>query len=119
MVYVRQSTLKQVTDHQESTRIQYGLVGRAEALGDSPDRIITIDKDLGKSGSSRVHQGQKCNIDSLKHLGHWKNVTGQNFWARDYNVSAVGRDEAMVRQYIRDHEKEDQRLGQLTLWQRE
>ncbi|MBW4659751.1 MAG: hypothetical protein KME15_13825 [Drouetiella hepatica Uher 2000/2452] len=26
VVYVRQSTLQQVLDHQESTRIQYGLV---------------------------------------------------------------------------------------------
>ena len=33
VVYVRQSTLQQVNDHQESTRIQYGLVGRAESLG--------------------------------------------------------------------------------------
>ena len=33
VVYVRQSTLQQVIDHQESTRIQYGLVGRAEAPG--------------------------------------------------------------------------------------
>lgn len=52
VVYVRQSTLQQVTDHQESTRIQYGLVGRAEALGWSSERILTIDEDLGKSGSS-------------------------------------------------------------------
>ena len=76
-------------------------------------------------GQNQVHHleqlavGQKCDIDSLKHLGHRKNVTGQNFWARDYDVSAVGRDEAIVRQYIRDHEKDDQRLGQLMLWQRE
>ncbi|TVQ06014.1 MAG: recombinase family protein [Leptolyngbya sp. DLM2.Bin27] len=52
VVYVRQSTLQQVTDHQESTRLQYGLVTRAEALGWPPERILTIDEDLGKSGSS-------------------------------------------------------------------
>jgi|GEM_PF-4603936 len=32
VVYVRQSTLKQVLEHQESTRLQYGLVARAECL---------------------------------------------------------------------------------------
>ncbi len=31
VVYVRQSTPQQVLDHQESTRLQYGLVGRAQA----------------------------------------------------------------------------------------
>ena len=52
VVYVRQSTLQQVLDHQESTRLQYGLAERAQALGWLPDRILTIDEDLGKSGSS-------------------------------------------------------------------
>lgn len=52
VVYVRQSTLQQVLDHQESTRIQYGLVDRAQALGWKSERILTIDEDLGKSGSS-------------------------------------------------------------------
>ncbi|EKU96253.1 site-specific recombinase, DNA invertase Pin [Leptolyngbya sp. PCC 7375] len=52
VVYVRQSTLQQVSDHQESTRLQYGLVGRAEALGWRAERVLTIDDDLGKSGSS-------------------------------------------------------------------
>jgi len=32
-VYVRQSTAAQVVDHQESTRLQYGLAERAVALG--------------------------------------------------------------------------------------
>jgi len=34
LVYVRQSTPQQVHDHQESTRLQYGLTGRAQDLGD-------------------------------------------------------------------------------------
>ena len=33
VVYVRQSTRQQVLDHGESTRLQYGLVERAVALG--------------------------------------------------------------------------------------
>ena len=52
IVYVRQSTLQQVVDHQESTRIQYGLVNRAAAWGWSADRIVVIDEDQGKSGAS-------------------------------------------------------------------
>ena len=52
VVYVRQSTLQQVTRHQESTRLQYGLVGRAVGLGWPRTQVVVIDDDLGKSGSS-------------------------------------------------------------------
>ena len=52
VVYVRQSTMQQVLDHQESTRLQYGLAQRAEALGWSAARVLVIDEDLGQSGTS-------------------------------------------------------------------
>ena len=39
-----------------------------------------------------------------------RNFVGQHFWARGYFVSTVGRDEAMIRDYIRNQAKEDQRL---------
>lgn len=52
VVYVRQSTPQQVLDHQESTRLQYGLTARAQELGWFSDRVVVIDDDLGKSGSS-------------------------------------------------------------------
>ena len=42
-----------------------------------------------------------------------RNFAGQHFWARGYFVSTVGRDEATVRDYIRNQEREDQRLEQM------
>jgi DNA invertase Pin-like site-specific DNA recombinase len=50
-VYVRQSTAQQVQDHQESTRLQYGLAERAVALGWAASRVLVIDDDLGHSAS--------------------------------------------------------------------
>jgi len=44
-----------------------------------------------------------------------RNFVGQHFWARGYFVSTVGRDEEVIRRYIRDQEKEDERLEQLNL----
>ena len=44
-----------------------------------------------------------------------RNFVGQHFWARGYFVSTVGRDEAVIRSYIRRQEQEDQRLDQMTL----
>src|SRR5712692_8008121 len=52
VVYVRQSTAQQVLDHQESTRLQYGLSQRAHELRWSLERILVIDDDLGKSAAS-------------------------------------------------------------------
>jgi len=52
MLYVRQSTLRQVAEHQESTRRQYALRERAVALGWQADQIVVIDADLGMSGAS-------------------------------------------------------------------
>jgi putative transposase len=46
-----------------------------------------------------------------------RNFTGQNFWARGYFVSTVGRDEDVIRKYIKNQEEEDKRLEQLKLWQ--
>ena len=51
-VYIRQSTAGQVRQHQESTQLQYRLVGRATTLGWPQDRVEVIDDDLGKSGAS-------------------------------------------------------------------
>jgi putative transposase len=44
-----------------------------------------------------------------------RNFVGQHFWARGYFVSTVGRDEAVIRKYIRDQEAEDKRVDQLNL----
>ena len=45
-----------------------------------------------------------------------QNYAGQSFWAREYFMSTVGPDEATIREYIRNQEKEDQRLDQMNLW---
>ena len=49
------------------------------------------------------------------YAGRRRNYVGQHFWARGYWVSTVGKNEAAVRQYIQNQEKEDKRLEQLEL----
>jgi putative transposase len=44
--------------------------------------------------------------------GRGKNFTGAKFWARGYFVSTVGRDEELIRRYIRDQEIADKQLDQ-------
>jgi REP-associated tyrosine transposase len=98
-------------------------VSRAEAepdRGGAPDGGSCAHDDLdtaevrGVAGGG-IHQGQECNTSGA---GLWRaeaNFVGQHFWARGYFVSTVGRDEAVIRAYIRHQEREDERLDQMNL----
>ena len=50
-VYVRQSTMAQVRNHQESTERQYALREKAQQLGWSNSTVQILDRDLGRSGA--------------------------------------------------------------------
>src|SRR6266849_6997626 len=55
-VYLRQSSVYQVRQHQESTELQYRLVDSAVGLGWPHERVQVIDEDLGKSGAGSVER---------------------------------------------------------------
>ncbi len=72
LVYVRQSSTKQVEENTESTEMQYCLVDRAAAMGWSDDRIDVIDDDLGMSGrtvENRVGFQRMIAEVSMGHVG--------------------------------------------------
>ena len=48
--------------------------------------------------------------------GRRRNFTGEHLWARGYFVSTVGRDEKMIKDYIRRQEAEDRRLDQMKMF---
>ncbi len=56
VVYIRQSTPRQVIENRESRELQYRLVDHAIELGWRSDRVIVIDDDLGQSGASAKHR---------------------------------------------------------------
>jgi len=59
-------------------------------------------------GKSAIHMARV-------YAGRRRSFVGQHFWARGYWVSTAGRDEAAVRRYIQEQEKEDRRIDQLEL----
>ncbi len=72
IIYIRQSTLQQVHRHQESTRLQYGLVDRAILLGWPRSDIEVIDDDPGCSGATLAgrHGFQRLVAEvGLDHVG--------------------------------------------------
>jgi DNA invertase Pin-like site-specific DNA recombinase len=76
VVYVRQSSRQQVTDHGESTRLQYGLAERAVALGWAASRVMVIDEDLGRSAANAAERPGFARLAAEITMGHVGLVLG-------------------------------------------
>ena len=60
-------------------------------------------------------KGKSAISIARKFKGRQRNFNGEHFWARGYFVSTVGLDEQMVRDYIREQEKNDAFRDQMEL----
>jgi DNA invertase Pin-like site-specific DNA recombinase len=76
VVYVRQSTLRQVHENTESAKMQYALVERAAMLGWVPSRIVVIDEDMGHSAGGGQDRPGFTRLVSEVGLGHVGVVIG-------------------------------------------
>ena len=74
------------------------------------------EKELEVRARIEYMKGKNAIHIARTYLGHRKNYGVMSFRARGYFVSTVGADETVVRAYIRDQEKEDQRLEQFHLF---
>jgi REP-associated tyrosine transposase len=86
-----------------------------------PDHVHMLISIPPKSAVSQVvgYIKGKSAIHLARVYGERKrNFVGQHFWARGYVVSTMGRDETVVREYIRQQEDADARLDQMNLWRR-
>lgn len=70
VIYIRQSSTKQVRLNTESQRNQRSLVERAMALGWPRERIVVLDGDLGHSGSSTEGRDDFIHLTAEVALGH-------------------------------------------------
>ena len=76
VVYVRQSSARQVQENIESTQLQYALVDRAKALGWPSYQVVVIDDDLGVSGQSLEGRAGFQRLLAEISLGHVGMVLG-------------------------------------------
>ncbi len=70
VIYIRQSSAKQVRENQESQLNQRALVERAEALGWHRDRIVVLDADLGQSAAHAEGRDDFKALAAEVALGH-------------------------------------------------
>ena len=85
-------------------------------MGDHVHMLLSIPLKLSVSQVVGYIKGKSAIYIARVFMGRRQNFTGQHFWARGYWVSTVGKDEMSVRDYIRNQEREDQRLEQLELF---
>jgi len=85
-------------------------------MSDHVHILISIPPKYSVSEVVGFIKGKSAIAIARTYMGRRKNFTGQHFWARGYHVSTVGRDEAMIRNYIKHQEDEEKRLIQLQLF---
>jgi putative transposase len=102
--------LKQLAMQRES-RIEEGHLMR-----DHVHMLVSIPPKYSVSQVVGYMKGKSAIHIARTFMGKPRNFTGESFWARGYFVSTVGRDEKEIREYIQKQEQEDQRIDQLTLF---
>jgi putative transposase len=85
-------------------------------MGDHVHMLISIPPKYSVSQVMGYIKGKSAIHLARVYGDRKRNFAGQSFWARGYFVSTVGRDEEVIRNYIRHQEQEDERLDQLALW---
>lgn len=96
---------------QRDSRVEEGHL-----MSDHVHMLISIPPKHSVSNVIGFIKGKSAIYIARNFVGKRKNFAGQSFWARGYFVSTVGKDEATIRDYIRNQEAEDVRLDQLKLW---
>jgi putative transposase len=90
-------------------------VEEGHLLPDHVHMLLSVPPKYSVSSVMGFIKGKSAIHIARVYAGRRRNFVGQHFWARGYWVSTVGKNEAAVRRYIQDQEKEDQRLEQLEL----
>ena len=85
-------------------------------LRDHIHKLISIPPKYAVSQVVGYVKGKSAIHIARNYGGRWRNFTGQHFWARGYYVSTSGRDEEVIRQYIRKQGEFDKRIDQLQMF---
>ncbi len=86
-------------------------------MSDHVNMLISIPPKYSVAQVVGYIKGKSAINIARNYMGRRRNFVGQNFWARGYFVSTVGRDEEVIRSYIQNQEVDDQRMDQLKLFE--
>lgn len=101
----------------ELARQKESLVLEGHLMPDHLHVLIAVPPKYSVSQVVGFIKGKSAIHIARSFVGRKKNFVGQNFWARGYYVSTTGKDEKVIREYIRKQEEEDQRQDQLNIFE--
>ena len=91
------------------------FIEEGHLMADHVHMMISIPPKYAVSQVVGFIKGKSAIHVARMYAGRKRNYVGQSFWARGYFASTVGRDEQVIREYIRHQEKEDRRVDQMQL----
>jgi putative transposase len=97
-------------ENQKESEIEEGHI-----MTDHVHMMISIPPKYSESQVVGYIKGKSAIHIARAYMGRKRNYVGHHFWARGYFASTVGRDEQVIREYIRHQEQEDRRVDQLKL----
>lgn len=101
--------LAELARHKES-RIETGSL-----QPDHVHMVISIPPKYSVAQVIGYIKGKSAIHIARNYAGKKRNFVGEKFWARGYFVSTVGKDEQMIKQYVRHQQAEDEKEDQLRL----
>ena len=96
-------------------RQKESVIEEGHIMSDHAHMMISIPPKYAVSQVIGFIKGKSAIHIARVYAGRKRNYVGQHFWARGYFASTVGRDEQVIREYIRHQEAEDRRIDQLQL----
>ena len=95
---------------------QYGVeLVEGHAMGDHIHLLLMIPPKYSVAHTVGFLKGKSAIRIFRDYMQVKRNFTGRHFWARGYCVSTVGLDEVMIRDYIKNQEREEKRQEQIRL----
>ena len=96
-------------------RQRESLIEEGHVMPDHVHMMISIPPKYAVAQVVGYIKGKSAIHIARRFAGKSRNYVGQHFWARGYFASTVGRDEVVIREYIRHQEAEDRRIDQMKL----
>ena len=96
-------------------RQKESLIEEGHLMSDHVHLMISIPPKYAVTQVIGFMKGKSAIQITRRFSGKQRNYAGQSFWARGYFASTVGRDEQVIRAYVRHQEAEDRRIDQLKL----
>ena len=95
---------------QRESRIETGSLQE-----DHVHMVISIPPKYSVSQVIGYIKGKSAIYIARNYSGKKQNFTGEKFWARGYYVSTIGKDEQMIKEYVKRQQVEDKRIDQMRL----